>query len=136
MRAFVDARTAAIVISPAAVAVAVLRQYAPAALEPHIEYASLEHLKHMARRVLARRFDDDGAENRTYNAQAEMFSGYLQDRYPLPRTADEEPTYKLRGLLTAEERAWNVALLRKSATARLEHADALEAEGISKPEAA
>ena len=57
------------------------------------------------------------------------FSGKLQDRYPLPRKAGEEAAYKLRSHLTPEERRWNVMQLRKSAHARLEHADALEAEG-------
>lgn len=101
----------------------------------NVSYASLEHFKHMARVFLAKHKDADGDENSAHGAQGALdlgttFSGKLQDRYPLPRKPGEEPAYKLRHLLTDEERAWNVKTLRKSARARLEHADALEAEGL------
>lgn len=129
---FIEDRADCAVISPAAVAAATLSQFAEGGLEPHIEYASLEHLKNMARKVLARRFDDEGDDNAAYEGQGELFSGHLQERYPVPRKSGEDPQYKLRALLTAEERHWNVKLLRKSADARLAHADALEAEGMSR----
>jgi hypothetical protein len=51
----------------------------------------------------------------------------LQHRYPTPRPAGAEPIYKKREALSRAELAWNVAMLRKSAAARLEHADALQA---------
>lgn len=127
MTRFIDARAECAIISPAAVAAATLRAFCPDALEPHVEYASLEHFKNMARKVLAHRFDDDGAENEAYAAQGEMFSGHLQDRYPLPRKRGEDPVYKLREHLTADEVRWNLQSLRRSANARLAHADALEA---------
>lgn len=57
------------------------------------------------------------------------FSGKLQDRYPLPRKKGEEPAYKLRLMLTPEEREWNALQLHKSGLARIEHANALRAEG-------
>ena len=99
-------------------------------VELHIQYASMEHLKHMARRFLAKRADPSDDENEVYHEQGELaFSGNLQARYPVPRSSGDEPVYKLRSLLTSEERAWNVQTLRKSAFARQEHADALEAEG-------
>lgn len=124
----------AISIMPSALAHRVFETFSTGDEEPHIQYASLEHLKHMARVFLARRKDADGDMNEAHSAQPEFdlgisFSGKLQDRYPLPRKADEEPAYKLRAELTPDERAWNVSQLRKSARARLEHADALEAEG-------
>lgn len=124
----------AIIISPAALAHRVFEEFCTGEEEPHIQYTSLEHLKHMARVFLARRKEADGDMNETHNAQGDLdlgvsFSGKLQDRYPLPRKQGEEPTYKLRSELTEEERAWNVGVLRKSARARMEHADALEAEG-------
>lgn len=129
--AFLDG---AISIMPSALAHRVFETFSTGDEEPHIQYASLEHLKHMARVYLARRKDADGDMNETHGAQGDLdlgtsFSKKLQDRYPLPRQPGEEPTYKLRSELTAEERAWNVQQLRKSARARMEHADALEAEG-------
>lgn len=127
---FIEDRRDCAIISPAALASATLQQFAPRDLEPHIEYASLEHFKAMGRRALARRFDDEGEENPAYAAQGEMFSGHLQERYPLPRARGAEPQYKLRSMLTPDERRWNVKSLRHSAESRLAHADALEAEGL------
>lgn len=126
----------AIIISPAALAHRVFEEFSTGEEEPHIHYTSLEHLKHMARIFLARRKDVDGDMNPAHGAQSDLdfgvtFTG-LQDRYPLPRKQGEEPAYKLRSELTDEERAWNVQQLRKSASTRLKHADALEAEGQMK----
>lgn len=131
MQRYIDGRADCAILSPAAMASAAYQEFASDSVEPHIEYGCLEHFKGMARKVLAGRFTDDGEENAAYAGQGELFSGHLQDRYPLPRKAGTDPTYKLRHLLTAEERAWNVALLRKSGEARLAHADALEAEAMS-----
>lgn len=126
----------AIIISPSALAHRVFEQFSTGEESPGIAYAGLEHLKHMARVFLARRKDADGDLNDAHGAQAEMdlgtsFSNKLQDRYPLPRKDGEEACYKLRSQLTMEERAWNANQLRKSARARMEHADALEAEGLA-----
>lgn len=119
----------AITISPSALAHRVFEAFAMDEVEPHIQYACIEHLKQMARLKL-RKSSEDTDENPVYG-QLDLpgFSGHLQERYPLPRPAGEEPVYKLREHLTADERAWNVSQLRKSGRARLEHADALEAEG-------
>lgn len=129
--AFLDG---AVIISPASLAHRVFETFSTGEEDAHIQYASLEHMKHMARVFLARHKDADGDMNDAHSAQGDLdlgvsFSGKLQDRYPLPRKVGEEPAYKLRSELTAEERAWNVRQLRKSARARMEHADALEAEG-------
>jgi hypothetical protein len=129
-----DALQDAIIVYPSAIAMRVFEVFSSGEEAAHIEYASLEHLKHMARVFLAKKKNPDSDESEAYSAQDEMdfgaeFSGQLQDRYPLPRKAGEEPAYKKRHDLTPEERAWNVKQLRKSAGARLEHADALEAEG-------
>lgn len=120
----------AVMIDPGALAHRTFEQFATGDEEPHIAYTSVEQFKQMARKFLARNCDADSDDNPAHSAQGEFaFSGKLQDRYPLPRKAGEEPAYKLRHLLTPEERAWNVSQLRKSADARNEHADALEAEG-------
>lgn len=113
------------IITPSSLAQAAQRIYVRGRLEPHIEYASLEHLKQLARKVLAGRHDAESDENEAH--QGTLFSGMLQTRYPIPRADGAEPAYKLREFLTEAEVSWNVATLRKSAEARLEHADALEA---------
>jgi hypothetical protein len=124
----------AVIVSPSALAHGVYTSIASGAESDACNYLSLEHLKHMCRDFLRRRKDADGEENEAHGAQGEFdlgirFSGKLQDRYPIPRKSGEEPAYKLRHHLTPEERLWNVNQLRKSAQARLEHADALQAEG-------
>jgi len=128
----------AILISPTGLAHRVFEAFSTGKEEPHIQYTSVEQLKQMARKFLAKKKDPDSDENEAHGELdlGPRFSGKLQDRYPLPRKDGEEPVYKLRGHLTSEERAWNVTQLRKSARARLEHADALEAEGLTSGAAA
>jgi hypothetical protein len=132
MHRFINDHDNCAILSPAALASAAYAKFADDAVEPHVAYGCLEHFKGMARKVLAGSFADDGEGNQSYADQGELFSGHLQDRYPLPRAKGADPVYKLRHLLTPEERAWNVKTLRKSGEARLAHADALEAEGISR----
>lgn len=122
----IERLSGAALISPSALAWAVLSDIAGDDLDPIVQYACLEHFKAMARKALAGRFTAEGEENPAHGD--DLFSGSLQDRYPLRHQAGQEPVYKRRDLLTAEERAWNVQQLRKSARARLQHADALEAE--------
>lgn len=122
----------AILVSPSALAHRVFETFATDEVELHLAYASLEHFKAMARKFLAGRNEPDSDLNPAHGAQTSFeFSGQLQDRYPLPRKAGEEPVYKKRSELTPQERQWNADALRKSAGARLAHADALEAEGMS-----
>lgn len=132
----IDSLGSAIALSPTTVALAVQRHFSNAPMEPHLQYLSLEHLKHMARRALAGRYEPDGEQNEAH--QGDMFSGHLQDRYPIPRQKGTEPVYKHRESMTVAELDWNVALLRKSANARLRHADALQAwtDGRGEPKAA
>lgn len=125
-----EAMRDAVIVGPGSLAFGVYQHFAKGDENPNIQYASIEHLKQMARRYLARNHDADSDENPAHRSQGEFsFSGQLQERYPLPRKGDEEPAYKLRSQLTDDERHWNVEQLRKSAGARLQHADALEAEG-------
>lgn len=119
----------AVMVGPKALAYKVYQTFSKGNVEPHIQYASLEHMTGMARKFLAKHNDPNADDNEVYGAQGSLFSGKLQDRYPVPRQSGEEPLYKKRSDLTAEERAWNVEQLRKSARSRQEHADALEAEG-------
>lgn len=126
----VEALSGADIISPSYVARELQQKYGAKSADPCIQYASLEHLKQMARRVLSGRYDAESDDTEAH--QGELFSGHLQTRYPVPKTGSGEPVYKLREALTADERKWNVQTLRRSANARLLHADALEAEGQSK----
>lgn len=91
----------------------------------HIRHASLEHFKAQTRKILGARFNVDGEENDAH--QNDMFSGTLQERYPVPRTAGADPVYKLREHLTTNEIDWNISQLEKSADARMRHAHALKA---------
>lgn len=124
IRREIEALGDAVSLSPTSLALAVQRIYS-SEIEPHVQYTSLEHLKQMARSALARRFDADADESAAY--QGDMFAGQLQDRYPTPRAKGAEPIYKKRDALSAAELDWNIQQLRKSAAARLEHADALQA---------
>lgn len=122
-----DVLDSAVTVMPRALAFAAFREIAPDEEQARlVQYLTVEKLTDMARKLLGKRFSHDSDETDAY--QGELFSGALQRRYPLPRQTSEEPAYKLREHLTPEERAWNVEQLRKSAQARLEHADALEAE--------
>jgi len=121
------------IVAPGSLAFGVYSALSTGEETASIQFVSLEQLKQMARKYLAKKHDADGEENPAHMVQGELpgvsFSGQLQDRYPIPRKPGEEAAYKRRHLLSEEERRYNVQLLRKSANARQEHADALEAEG-------
>lgn len=132
-----DRYSDAVTVNPSSLAFGALEALASGAESDSTKYLSFEQLKQMSREFLRRRKDADGEENDAHSGQVELdlgiqFSGKLQDRYPIPRKYGDEPTYKLRQHLTAAERHWNVMQLRKSAQARLEHADALQAEGAER----
>jgi hypothetical protein len=86
-------------------------------------------LRQLARAYLRRKcdptrvpFDDEGGEDF-------LFSGLLQDRYPIAPKHGENPVYVLRALMSPEDRAYNVSRLRRASLGFSQHADALEAEG-------
>lgn len=120
----IEAKGGATFASPTMLALAVQGSFRDGPIEAHLQYTSLEHLKQLSRLAL-RRYEHEGDNNPSH--QADIFSGVLQDRYPIPRPDGADPVYKLRDALTDEEVRWNILHLRKSAAARLEHADALEA---------
>jgi hypothetical protein len=127
IRAELERMNGAQCLSPTSLALAVqmkFEKFQKEKIEPHIKYTSLEHLKQMSRRVLRGKFDPVEAED---NGQDELFSGHLQDRYPIKVGRGADPQYKLRTALSDQEARWNIDRLRKSAKARLEHADAMEA---------
>jgi hypothetical protein len=105
----VEALRFSYVALPTSLALATQRLFSEGPLSAHIAYASLEHFKTFARRALVKA----------------AYSGVLQNRYPTPRRLGQEPAYKLREHLSDDEIDWNIEMLRKSAYARLEHADAM-----------
>lgn len=120
-------------LSPALIAQRAASAFATDGIAPEIEWAAIEHFKQLARAELGRKFDADSDANPTH--QLGLFAGQLQQHYPIPRGKGEDPIYKPRAALTFEEASWNVAQLRKSARARLEHADALQAWNDSRSDA-
>ena len=124
-------------LSPTTLAVNVHRLFDPNEIvELHIAYASIEHIKQIAREVLRNSFDGlpadeqkESVESANPTYQNDMFSGLLQERYPvlLNRKKGDDPIYKLRRFMSIDEVAACIAQLRKSAVARMQHADALEA---------
>lgn len=113
-------------IGPSTVAMRTLDHYARDGIEVHVEYASREHLKQMARGVLAHEHDPlqriaDSVDDQTIDAFAEL----LQDRYPIQVSKGSEPQYRKRASLSDADVRWNVKRLRKGANGLLQHADAL-----------
>lgn len=130
MQSQLEGYDGAVMVMLSALAVATYQAISPDQSNDRlVEYLTVEMLKVMARKLLGKRYEIESDETDAY--QGELFSGTLQHRYPLPRQRGDEPVYKLRSKLSPDERAWNVSQLRKSASARLEHADALEAEGLA-----
>jgi hypothetical protein len=121
----IEKASSTIELSPTNLALAVLHQFSNKRTNPLLKYSSLEHIKQVARKALAGHFEADGEDNEAY--QGELFSGHLQERYPTPRKRGESPVYKLREHLSVNEAEWNIEQLRKSARARVLHANALQA---------
>jgi hypothetical protein len=111
-------------ISPTTIALQLQHRYAPRRLVAPIAYTSLEHLKQMTRSVLRRRFDKTDLPDPD---QGELFSGDLQERYPVPTPAGYDPLYKRLEDLTEPELVWNERRLGKSADALQAHRRALAA---------
>jgi hypothetical protein len=111
-------------IGPTSVALILHNRYGGQEAELHLAYASLEHLKHMARARLGKRF---GSPTGTAaEAQGELFANALQERYPIQTPKGEEPIYKLTSALTHDELLWNAARLEKAGKTLLEHSRALK----------
>ena len=134
LRSELDALDGAIGIRPETLALRAVAAFDGEAANPHVRYGCIEHFEQMARRLLANRYEPDGDENDVH--QGDMFSGHLQERYPIPRRANDEPEYRLREALSIDDLDRNIGQLRKSADARLRHADALQGYRDSKAVAA
>lgn len=81
-------------------------------------------LRQIARGFCGKKFDP------VEDKQDDLFPETLQHRYPIrPKHLDDEPQYVLLHLMTDDDVIYNVARMRKTASAMLKHADALEAWG-------
>src|SRR5260363_89638 len=108
-------------LPPSWIANQVYDAYGNTSVDAHVQYACMEHLKQMARKLLASKFHPDRDEI----AQGELFPETLQTRYPIKRKRGEEPVYKLLDALSEIEGYWNVEQLEKAGGARFKHADTL-----------
>jgi hypothetical protein len=87
------------------------------------------HLREIARTFCRRRFEP--VKTPGEHLEVDLFPETLQERYPVKGMAGDEPRYVLRGHLSMEDRAFNVARMRRASRALTKHADALEAEGLN-----
>lgn len=126
----IDRHRAAPRLKPAAIAKEVLdRLDAEQPSHPLVWVGCNLELRQIARGQLADRFDPIKEDD---DAEPELFEG-LQWRYPeaAPEGTKRSPDqgYVLRDLMTDADIHWNVNRLRSEASAKLAHADALEAWG-------
>jgi hypothetical protein len=111
-------------ISPALVAANAQESLDPQGECPALlGWAATLELRQMARSVCRKA---SCLEDPSEGGQGTLFDGQLQRRYPTKRNSEEQ--YVLREKLTLAERRDNSARLRAEASAKLSHADALDAE--------
>jgi hypothetical protein len=94
--------------------------------QPLIYLAAHLELRQLARQILRKRFEPDEEEERTRDAQHELFP-HLQRRYPAFHESGIDPEYVLLEDLTEKDVKFNINRLRSEALAKLNHARALEA---------
>lgn len=122
------------VISPASVAQRVQDRFAAPGLDDCTAYASLEHYKQMSRKALAKTFDK--VEDAGGPDQPDLFSGRLQQRYPVQVKAGEQPMYKRLEAMSGDELQFNIDRFFKAGRALTMHGRALQAYQQARPEAA
>lgn len=110
-------------LSPDTIATLVYSVFATGTEDVHIRHGCMESYKSMSRRVLAREFGAD--EDPGMDSQGDMFSGQLQERYPIRTPAGSDPVYRIREALSDSDLEWNIQRLMKLSHAALKHAEAL-----------
>lgn len=96
--------------------------------KPRVYQGCHNHLRQLARGILARAFDPADKERRARDARAIADLFKLQARYPLAHTADlEDAEYVRREEMSREDARYNVNRLRSEGRAKIAHGDALEA---------
>jgi hypothetical protein len=121
----IEQQSAARDISPNAVAALLVVRFSEHELEPEIEFGCFEHFKEMARKSLAGRFDNRAADNDDGEDELPIFSGQLQQRYPLPHKRGEDSVYRRLEELTPTEMRWNGQRFLKAGRALVAHGHAL-----------
>ncbi|MCA1776103.1 MAG: hypothetical protein LC676_10975 [Loktanella sp.] len=119
----------AALISPAALSARVFNAIASGDENPDVQYNCEQNIRQMCRGFLRRKHDPDDELSDTDSPQEEFTFADLQKYYPLPPVKGEDRRYKLRELLTPEEREWNINMLLKNSETLQKHADALRREG-------
>lgn len=122
----IEAHRAAPRISPSLIATEAMDELDPSGMVKRgadlLWLACNLYLRQVARQQLAHRFSPKDIDS----DQGELFTG-LQWRYPTARAAKDDPVYVLLDLMTDEDVGYNVDRLRAEASAKLQHADALQA---------
>jgi hypothetical protein len=128
---FRQAKKSQVRVSASWIATEAMASIDPGHIAPDLIYLAANlHLRQIARSLFRSRFED-GAE---FDAQHSLFPN-LQTRYPAAHSADREPEYVLLESLDEADVIFNVERLRAEASAKMKHADALEAWWQSKPKA-
>jgi len=118
-------------ISPSWLATAGMAQLDPDRISPSDVYVAAHlQLRQIARGLCGKKCEDDGSAE-----QHELWP-MLQKRYPAAHHNGDEPVYVLLDHLSEKDVAFNIGRLRKEASAKLQHADALEAWWNDRPRAA
>jgi len=114
----------AIKVSPSWLATEAMAKLDPDKISPHLVYLGCHlQLRQIARSICRAKFEPDDEE-----AEQHALFPDLQKRYPIVRQSrDDEPEYILLEHMSKDDVLFNVARLRKEASAKLVHADALEA---------
>jgi hypothetical protein len=126
----IDIRRAQVRINPSWIATEALKEIDPS--NRSVELVRLGchlHLRQIARGQCRKLFDP--SEEPFADEQSELFEN-LQWRYPVTRTAADEPEYILREHMTNADIAFNVGRFRRAGRKLLAHADTLEAWGRSR----
>ena len=112
----------AVRINPAWLATQVMNELDPEKTTPQLVYIAAHlQLRQLARAVCRGKFEDDGEEQES----SDLFPD-LQRRYPAAHSPESEPEYVLLEHLSDADVCFNVDRLRKEATKKMRHANALQ----------
>lgn len=109
-------------VSPTWVAMRAILILDPQKISPAaVRWLAIEHLKHVARKLLAKLFDSTQPDS----PQHEIFTG-LQSRYPVAGSgSNKNPQYVKRDEMSYGDVVFNVDRFRKASESLAKHADAL-----------
>ena len=113
-------------VSPVSLATAAFAELDPQKVTPSLIYIAAHlQLRQIGRSICRDWFQRD--DDHLYVAHS-LFPD-LQNRYPISRTEDSDPVYRLLEHLSKDDWQYNVIRLRREAAGKMKHADALEAWG-------